>query len=194
MFFVDLDPGPDNKKIYDIRHINHAVVKIEPPRQTKEIPQCHRCQQYGHTRTYCSKPFTCVKCGLGHPTAECKKSIEDPPRCVHCLNTHTANYKGCQVYQALRQKLSLVNRNHNRQNFSMNYNDFPQYSKANNNTNNNNNVNNNNNNTNNFAHNNKYSEVLKQNTSNENNSMKNIENMFGQLMNMLTLLINKLCN
>lgn len=25
MFFVDLDPGPDNKKIYDIRHINHAV-------------------------------------------------------------------------------------------------------------------------------------------------------------------------
>ena len=183
MFFLDLDPNPNNKQIYDLRYINNAVVKIEPQRKINDIVQCHRCQQYGHTKAYCRKPFACVKCGLNHSTAECKKSIDAPPKCIHCLNNHTANYKGCKVYQALRQKTSPSNRNQRHQQFSYNQNDFPQFNSETNAKNTN------------FSTNAQYSQVLRQNNSTvEENSIKNIENMFGQLMNMLTLLINKLCN
>ena len=28
MFFVDLDPNPNNKKIYEIKHLNNAIVKV----------------------------------------------------------------------------------------------------------------------------------------------------------------------
>ena len=33
MFYVDLDPKINNKKIYEIRYINNAVVTVEPPRK-----------------------------------------------------------------------------------------------------------------------------------------------------------------
>ena len=111
MFFVDLYPSPSNKEVYEIQYINNAIVTIEPERKVNNIVQCHRCQQYGHTKSYCTKSFTCVKRSLGYPTAECKKSIDEPPRCVNCLNHHTANYKGSQVYQALRRQILPENRN-----------------------------------------------------------------------------------
>ena len=53
MFFVDLDPNPINKAIYEIKYINPTVIKIEPPRRTNDLMQCHRCQQFGHTKAYC---------------------------------------------------------------------------------------------------------------------------------------------
>lgn len=109
MFYVDLDPDPKNKTIYDIKYLNHALIKIEPPRRTNELVQCHRCQQFGHTKAYCKKPYRCVKCGMDHPTVECKKTAETPPRCVHCMVNHTANYKGCRIYQ------DLVSNRNNRQ-------------------------------------------------------------------------------
>lgn len=111
MFFVDLDPNPNNAEIYKIRHINNAIVNIEPPRKIDELVQCYRCQQFGHTKTYCKKPYRCVKCGLGHPTAECTKQVSSPPQCVHCLQNHTANYKGCKIYKELVMKRNSNNRN-----------------------------------------------------------------------------------
>lgn len=179
MFFVDLDPSPNNNKIYDVKYISNAVVSIEPQRKTNDIVQCHRCQQFGHTKGYCKKPFVCVKCGMDHSTAECTKSKDVPPKCVHCLQNHTANYKGCQVYKSLRQKINS-NYRVNRQQFAMNshesYMRNLQYTNYNN------------------CHTGaSYAEALKQNKESETSTLKNIENMFGQLMNMLTLLISKLC-
>ena len=50
--------------MYDIMALQNKVIQTEPPRANKRnIPQCTRCQQYGHTRTYCNKTFVCVKCG-----------------------------------------------------------------------------------------------------------------------------------
>jgi hypothetical protein len=60
LFFVDLEPAGNNKNIYDIMALQNKVIQIEPLRINKRnIPQCARCQQYGHTRTYCNKPFAC---------------------------------------------------------------------------------------------------------------------------------------
>lgn len=104
MFFVDLEPKPNNKDVYNIHDINKAIVTIEPPKRTDDLVQCHRCQMFGHSKAYCKRPFRCVKCGLDHSTAECTKNTKTPPRCTNCLKNHTANYKGCKIYRELLQK------------------------------------------------------------------------------------------
>lgn len=116
MFFVDLDPSPNNHSIFDIRSYENAIIEIEAPRKFDDIVQCHRCQQFGHTKSYCRKPFKCVKCGLGHATTECSKARDSPPQCVHCLGNHTASYRGCSVYQNISHKrFRSVHRENNQQ-------------------------------------------------------------------------------
>ena len=64
----------------------------------KHVPQCVRCQQYGHTRTYCNKPYACVKCGGPHNSSDCVKQKDTPAKCALCGGNHPANYKGCEHY------------------------------------------------------------------------------------------------
>ena len=74
MFFVDLEPAENNKEIYNIKALLNKIIQIEPPLVNKNIIiQCMRSQQYGHTKSYCNKPFMCVKCGGSHNCKECKK-------------------------------------------------------------------------------------------------------------------------
>ena len=101
MFFVDLEPAVNNKNVYDINRLCNAVVKIEPPHKFDDLVQCHRCQDFGHTKRYCRKPFKCVKCGDSHSSTECTKTISESPKCAHCNGSHTASYKGCEWYKKL---------------------------------------------------------------------------------------------
>lgn len=133
LFFVDLEPSANNKHVFDINRLCSAVVKIEPPRKFNNLAQCHRCQEFGHTKRYCKKPFRCVKCGLDHPTHLCEKNVNTPPKCVHCLQNHTANYKGCRVYQELvckkdsiktinnKPRPNVINSSNNEQHFLQNH-------------------------------------------------------------------------
>lgn len=104
IFSVELEPNSNNKQIYDLKHINNAIVTVEPPKKVKEIVQCYRCQMFGHTKTYCNREFKCVKCGLDHLSTECTKDVNSPPQCANCMLNHTSSYKGCKVYQHLLQK------------------------------------------------------------------------------------------
>lgn len=120
MFYIDLDPSANNNDIFNIRSFDNAIIQIEAPKKFDDIVQCFRCQAFGHTKTYCKREFRCVKCGLNHPTGECKKAPDTPPKCVHCLNTHTANYKGCIVYKNLLDKRYSKTDNHQEfQNYSI---------------------------------------------------------------------------
>lgn len=101
LFFVDLEPDDKMKEIYNLRSLLHMQIKVESPRPQKTIPQCHRCQQYGHTKAYCTLPEVCVKCGEGHTWDKCSKSKEEKPKCGLCGGDHTANYKGCPEYKKL---------------------------------------------------------------------------------------------
>ncbi|VVC34312.1 Endonuclease/exonuclease/phosphatase,Reverse transcriptase domain,Zinc finger, CCHC-type, partial [Cinara cedri] len=56
------------KHIVSIYHSKHNT--FETPHPKKEIPQCHRCQNYGHTRSYCNHSPRCVRCGRSFPSAE----------------------------------------------------------------------------------------------------------------------------
>ena len=99
LFFVDLEPSGNNKDIYNITTLQNSVIQIEAPRQGKHIVQCTRCQLYGHTKTYCNRPYVCVKCSGRHSTASCKKTNTTPATCALCGGDHPANYKGCDFYQ-----------------------------------------------------------------------------------------------
>lgn len=101
LFFVDLEPAANNKDIYNLRYVLNIKVSIEPPRKSTNIVQCTRCQMYGHTKAYCTRPFNCVKCGQEHSSTSCTKTRDLPAKCALCDGPHPANYKGCTVYKEL---------------------------------------------------------------------------------------------
>lgn len=101
-FFVNIAPGPNNNAVKDIKYIYHQSIVIEEPKKRTTLPQCQRCQQYGHSKNYCMRPYRCVKCAQGHKTADCpKKDRNTPAKCALCEGDHPANYKGCVVYREI---------------------------------------------------------------------------------------------
>lgn len=103
LFCIELEPKDNNKHIYDIKKLGNTIITVEAPRKKNTIVQCTRCQSYGHTKTYCAKPYACVKCGGAHNSTICKKPSSSPARCALCKGNHPANYKGCDVYRHLQQ-------------------------------------------------------------------------------------------
>ncbi|KAL4107354.1 hypothetical protein QTP88_017713 [Uroleucon formosanum] len=83
-------------------------IKIEEPYKRRDIVQCLNCQEYGHTKTYCSHTPRCVRCAEHHPTSTCQKPRNLPAKCALCQGEHPANYKGCQIHKEL-QKLRNLN-------------------------------------------------------------------------------------
>ena len=106
LFLVELEPRNNNKDIYDIEKLLNTVVKEEPLRHKKDIPQCIRCQQYGRTKNYCNRSPACVKCAKNHLTIHCPSTgkIEEV-RCYNCNGKHPASYKGCEAKKQLQRKL-----------------------------------------------------------------------------------------
>jgi ribosomal protein S27E len=104
LFFVDLVPALNNKDIYEIKYIQNMRMSVEPPRKNNSIIQCTRCQSYGHRKTDCRKSFRRVKCAGDHNTNTCTKLRTTSATCALCGGVHTANYKGCDIYQKLQAK------------------------------------------------------------------------------------------
>jgi hypothetical protein len=75
---VDLEPRDNNKNIYDIQFLCNMKIVVEAQRKKTFIVQCTSCQSYGHTKTYCSRPFVCVKCGGDHDMTVCTKDPATP--------------------------------------------------------------------------------------------------------------------
>ena len=112
LFFVDLETVENNKEIYNIKALQNKIIQIEPLRVKKNnIIQCMGCQQYGHTKSYCNKPFMCVKCGGTHNSKECKKNKETPAKCALCEGNHPVNYNGCEHYHNLIKRNNTFRNN-----------------------------------------------------------------------------------
>lgn len=117
LFYIDLEPKPNNKEIFNVKYLNHMKVSFEAPYKKKDIIQCKRCQRFGHTKNQCMRPYRCVKCGNDHPTASCQKQSNTDATCANCEGKHPASYKGCQKYQQYRQNiLKLKPKEPNKQN------------------------------------------------------------------------------
>ena len=105
MHFIDLKPNTNND-IYRINMLLNSIVKFEAPQSKREIPQCMRCQKYGHTKNYCRNTPRCVKCAEHHLTSDCPRKTQDGNvTCVNCNQPHPANYRGCEVHKQLHQKI-----------------------------------------------------------------------------------------
>jgi len=73
LFFVNLKLNENNKDIYQIETLNYTKVRFEPPRPKRNIPQCGKCQRYGHTQAYSYHSPRCVKCADNHSTKHCSR-------------------------------------------------------------------------------------------------------------------------
>ncbi|XP_012246638.1 uncharacterized protein LOC105681471 [Bombus impatiens] len=104
--------GNHPASIFNIKKTLNTIVTVEPPRYKKDIPQCMRCQQYGHTKNYCNKSPACVKCTKNHLTIHCPytRKIEEV-RCYNCNGNHPASYEGCEIRKQLQRKLFPALRN-----------------------------------------------------------------------------------
>lgn len=122
LFFVDLEPCDNNKSIFDIQYLFNTRIRVEPPRKKNDIIQCTRCQSYGHSKTYCSKPYNCVKCGKSHDSKLCTKSKSTPATCALCHGSHPSNYKGCSVYKDL---VNIKNKNTKQPNRNLQMDNIP---------------------------------------------------------------------
>lgn len=104
MFMVSFNCDELREKIQQIQFILNTKVTVEALRTNKFIPQCKRCQGYGHTQKYCARETRCVKCVGKHLTKDCPNT--DPnskAKCCHCGEAHPANYRGCLIAKELQK-------------------------------------------------------------------------------------------
>ena len=81
-------------------------ITVEAPRKKNDIVQCIRCKCYGHTETYCARPYTCVKCEGKHNSTLCKENSNTTAKFALGGGNHPANYKGCDINNNLQKQRS----------------------------------------------------------------------------------------
>lgn len=115
MFKIELQPSSEKHKgqhpIYEVRRVLYRRVTVDEPHKRKTVVQCFKCQEYGHTKSYCKLHEVCVACGKLHNSKDCTlEKTSENKHCNNCSGLHTANYKGCPVYKAHYAKLQLKQR------------------------------------------------------------------------------------
>lgn len=106
IFHILFENTQDVEEIFNIKSILHTRIVVEPLKKGDDIvPQCLRCQAYGHTRRYCFRAPRCVRCAGDHFSDKCElgKFTKDP-LCVNCGEKHPANYRGCAVAKAIQKQ------------------------------------------------------------------------------------------
>ena len=106
MHFIGIKPHDNNKEIYEINTLLNTIGQFEAPHTHREIPQCMRCQNFGHTKNYCRNNPRCVKCAAEHLTNYCPRKVrDDKVKCVNCNEKRPANYRVDMVHKQIQQKL-----------------------------------------------------------------------------------------
>jgi hypothetical protein len=97
LHFVDLEPQRNNKEIFNIEFLQHIRIEVEPPRTKRSIVQCTRCQDYGHSKTYCRKPYNCVN-AEDPRTQKIAKNPATPQQHVYCAKVTTQQITRVVLY------------------------------------------------------------------------------------------------
>ncbi|XP_059056858.1 serine/arginine repetitive matrix protein 1-like [Achroia grisella] len=102
IFHAQLDPMDRDEltRLYatdELLYMRGVVVEAWKPASV--LPQCHRCQAFGHASANCHRPVKCVRCGGEHPAANCDRPRDQKPTCANCAKAHTANDRKCPVYK-----------------------------------------------------------------------------------------------
>ena len=99
LFVINAEAGVDFKILSAIKSIHGFSVSFESRRSTG-IPQCKRCQRFGHSAVKCSLQWRCVKCGGSHDIGKCViqgKTDESAKqlKCANCSRDHAPSYSQC---------------------------------------------------------------------------------------------------
>jgi hypothetical protein len=108
LFFIDFNPAPNNPEIFKLTTLCHSIVKIEGPHSRRDLPQCHKWQNYGHTRTYYNRSPRCVCCGQNHISDMCEKTKDTPATCALRGKDYPANYRGYVVHKELQKSRNTI--------------------------------------------------------------------------------------
>jgi hypothetical protein len=109
MYMVMLPNNQSSKEIFNLKFLFCISIRVEPYKTTGAA-QCFSCQGFGHSSNHCQHAARCVKCAGSHPTKECKKLAETPPKCCNCGGEHTANYRRCPAYEVEMDRLAKSRR------------------------------------------------------------------------------------
>lgn len=120
MFMIELEP--DNVKtngphpIFRLNRFMHMIVNVEAPMKNNKPKQCYNCQEFGHTKNMCRLSAICVICAERHHTSRCDKDKSDDgvKKCNNCGEKHTANWKGCAIYQSFLERMNPKQRREQR--------------------------------------------------------------------------------
>lgn len=112
MFKIELTPESSRvakgktHPIYSLKYILNRKISVEEPYKRTTLVQCTNCQEFGHTKSYCKLTNVCVACGGLHPTSACDKDKNNPEtrKCSNCNGNHTANYRGCPVFESINKR------------------------------------------------------------------------------------------
>lgn len=114
LFFIDLEPYEKNENIFSLNYLLYSKIQVEEPRKKRNIIQCVRCQQYGHTKRYCNLSPRCVRCAGPHESETCTKQRDTAATCALCGEPHPANYRGCSVHKILQNRRSSATMSRNK--------------------------------------------------------------------------------
>jgi hypothetical protein len=101
---IELEDSDAGNEIFGLEYLFYSKIQIEAKRKSNTIPQCTRCQRFGHTKNYCRLEPRCVKCPGNHLFSDCPKKEGEPVQCVNCNEAHSANYRGCPFYRSLKTR------------------------------------------------------------------------------------------
>lgn len=104
LFMLTFDRTEDIKKIHGIQYLAKMKITTEMYKTGKLIPQCKKCQSYGHTQKFCQRNPVCIKCAGNHLSTTCTKSKNTPAKCANCAGSHPANYRGCVIAKELQKR------------------------------------------------------------------------------------------
>lgn len=68
---VTTNPTTRITELQQVHHIDNVLFKIVEYTRRQGIPQCHRCQRFGHTKNNCGYDAVCVRCSGGHEARQC---------------------------------------------------------------------------------------------------------------------------
>lgn len=95
-YLVSFKANTNLKAVFQIQSLGHLRIKWEQYVKKNNYVQCFRCQNFGHTQTYCGTTPKCVKCAGEHLTINCSYIDKmEKPKCSNCHGPHTANHTQC---------------------------------------------------------------------------------------------------
>jgi hypothetical protein len=91
---VNIRRTANSESIFRVKKVRGVDVSFSAKKKDKMAIQCRRCQKFGHSAQFCSRPWSCSHCTRPHHYKDCTARAQ-PARCANCDGGHSAAYRKC---------------------------------------------------------------------------------------------------